>query len=674
MKAKIFALLSYLLVSIISISCSDDNRESQFAEDNNISGSKWTLINWDYSLGDDYIGLHDETYNFFFYSQTEGVFYYGKKDNYSDQGSSNMRVACHFNYEVNGEEILLEYITDMFLNTTRLKLNGDILLADHLEFEKGNISYTDNQWLNTIHGTTGSCFWYSDMNGKLWIIGEGAMANYASYQTTPWAKNNRTPDKVIVDEGVTTIGSYAFANPSITDVEMPDRSLEQVGDGAFKGSLIKTIWMSQSTTMIGKEAFANCAYLKDINIPENIETIGEYAFSGCALNEFQLEFGTNLRMIGNFAFEGGKASYLSFAEGVQSISTGAFAGDFCGISKELILPNSLTTIGATVFEGPYKKIIIGTGITEIGEKAFISGATSGEMYVNLSTPPSVGDNIIVERTNWSSAESRWILYVPKGCKSAYSNKSPWNKFKSIIEDSSLDGGNANNNNENGNDDDNGDDGGNSQVKVDYENLSYIADGKTYKMILVDGGTLPPFYMMQTEVPVLGYIQIGDTYIGAIDANADQCIIKSELRKFITKLNEATGLEFRLPTEAEWKFAANGGAKSKNYAYSGSDDIDDVAWYKSNSSGPHDIATKQPNELGLYDMSGNYSEVCSDDPVGIDGRTYGGCWKYTASDCTPSSWKSGNTSANKIPGTSIKELNAVDGRYITVRLVYSIPEE
>ena len=66
--------------------------------------------------------------------------------------------------------------------------------------------------------------------------------------------------------------------------------------------------------------------------------------------------------------------------------------------------------------------------------------------------------------------------------------------------------------------------------------------------------------------------------------------------------------------------------------------------------------------------------CSDDPLGIDGRTYGGCWKYAASDCTPSSWKSGDSSANKIPGTVyIKELNAVDGRYITVRLVYSIPE-
>ena len=673
MKTKFSTLLSCLLLTLVTLSCSKDEGKPNYEHDRNLVGSKWTLTNWDYSLGDDYIGLHDETYKFFFYSQTEGAFYYGRKDNYSDQGSSRQRVACHFKYNVDGNDILLEYITDKLLYTTKLHLNGDILSAGQLEFTKESISYTDNQWLNTVHGTTGACSWYSDMNGKLWIIGEGAMADYASYSVTPWAKNNRTPNKVIVNEGVTTIGSYAFANPSITDVEMPDMSLEQVRDGAFKGSLIQTIWMSQSTTTIGKEAFANCGYLKYINIPESLMSIGENAFSGSAINEFKLEFGSSLRTIGNFAFEGCKASYLSFAEGVQSISTGAFIGDFCGISKELLLPNSLSSIGATVFEGTYKKIVLGTGVTNIGENAFISGAKSGEMYINLSTPPSAGNNIIVERNSWTSAESRWILYVPKGCKSAYSNKSPWNKFKSIVEDNSLEGGGENNDKESENDDDNGGDGGNSQVKVDYKNLSYIADGKTYKMILVDGGTLPPFYMMQTEVPVLGYLQIGDTHIGTIDTNADQCIIKSELRKFITRLNEVTGLEFRLPTEAEWKFAAKGGAKSKNYAYSGSDDINDVAWYKGNSSGPHDIATKQPNELGLYDMSGNYSEVCSDDPVGIDGRTYGGCWKYTASDCTSTSWKSGNTSASKIPGTSIKELNAVDGRYITVRLVYSIPE-
>lgn len=211
------------------------------------------------------------------------------------------------------------------------------------------------------------------------------------------------------------------------------------------------------------------------------------------------------------------------------------------------------------------------------------------------------------------------------------------------------------------------------IKVDYKNLSYSIDGKQFKMILVDGGSLPAFYMMQTEVPLLGEFKIGNISIGRIDSNGDNCIIKAELRTFINKLNDATGLDFRLPTEEEWKFAAKGGVKSNNYTYSGSDDINDVAWYSGNSSKIQDIALKQPNELGFYDMSGNYAEVCSSEPLNIDGRTYGGCWKYAASQCTSSSYQSGNTSTSKIPGTSIKEKNAVDGRYITVRLVYSSPE-
>ncbi len=193
------------------------------------------------------------------------------------------------------------------------------------------------------------------------------------------------------------------------------------------------------------------------------------------------------------------------------------------------------------------------------------------------------------------------------------------------------------------------------------------------MILVDGGYIPSFYMMRTELPLSGYFYIADTYIGVIDTNRDNCIIKAELKNFINKLKDATGLEFRLPTETEWKFAAKGGAKSQGYTYSGSNDINEVAWYKGNSSGINDIATKQANELGFYDMSGNYAEVCSDDPVGIDGRTYGGRWNYEASDCTTTSWDSGDTSTGFIPGTTIREYNAVDGRYITVRLVYSVPE-
>lgn len=203
-----------------------------------------------------------------------------------------------------------------------------------------------------------------------------------------------------------------------------------------------------------------------------------------------------------------------------------------------------------------------------------------------------------------------------------------------------------------------------KIKVDYENLSYSIDGDVYKMILVDGGVLPAFYMMQTELPLLGSFQIANTLVGPIDTNSDNCISKAELRKFIRKLNEITGLEFRLPTESEWKFAAQGGSKSQGYTYSGSNNIDDVAWYSGNSSSVHDIAEKQPNELGFYDMSGNYAEVCSSDPVNIDGRTYGGCWKYSAANCTPTSWRSGDDSR--------EDQNKVDGKYITVRFVYSIP--
>lgn len=157
-------------------------------------------------------------------------------------------------------------------------------------------------------------------------------------------------------------------------------------------------------------------------------------------------------------------------------------------------------------------------------------------------------------------------------------------------------------------------------------------------------------------------------------NMDGTVTKYEFRNFIGKLREVTGLNFRQPTPDEWQFAAQGGSKSSNYTYSGSNTIDEVAWYSGNSnSAEHAIATKKPNELGLYDMSGNYAEVCSTDEYDVDGLIYGGCWKDAAKDCTVTSYKQGPKSSDNIPGTKVKELNAYDARYIAVRLVYSVPE-
>ena len=168
-------------------------------------------------------------------------------------------------------------------------------------------------------------------------------------------------------------------------------------------------------------------------------------------------------------------------------------------------------------------------------------------------------------------------------------------------------------------------------------------------------TLSSCYIGQTEVTQELWTAVmgsNPSWFKGEGANLPvECVSWNDCQEFIEKLNAITGRCFRLPTEAEWEYAARGGNKSRGYKYSGGDDIDAVAWYSDNSGlKTHAVATKSANELGIYDMSGNVWEWCQDwyggyssaaqtnptGPTSGSGRVYrGGSWNDYAKFCRSS---------------------------------------
>lgn len=162
-----------------------------------------------------------------------------------------------------------------------------------------------------------------------------------------------------------------------------------------------------------------------------------------------------------------------------------------------------------------------------------------------------------------------------------------------------------------------------------------ASGVEFKMIPVAGYSDGFFLMAETETTEALYKSVNGT---SSTSQLPTTGYFSEYASFIEKLNNETKLNFSLPTSSQWLYAAKGGNKSQNYTYSGSNTPGDVAWYAANCSQKQKVKTKAPNELGIYDMSGNVAELVADRYVSNYNYSYfGGSWADKATNITRASY-------------------------------------
>ena len=465
---------------------------------------------------------------------------------------------------------------------------------------------------------------------------------------------------------VTYLTQNDFHNyEGVTEIDVPAEVVYQgnsytvtkIGDNAFNGCPnLQRVSLASTVTSVGRWAFDSCNKLEDIDLG-SVKKIGRAAFQYDKILQ-SITIPEGVECLDSLLFQSCiSLTNVNLPTTLNKIQRSAFYG--CTNLTSITLPQSLKSIEDAAFS-TCKKLVsirIPLSVESIGQKVFY-GCDSLRSIYSCSAPSGIeADENLFDGLDTTQVR----LYVPTRYAGDYIATSPWNHVLIFtLDEEDVDGDGVVSSVDitaiyncllNGDDtfgrtlDVNGDGICSSvDITILYNLLlnggspdveEFDVGGITFKLVKVKKGAFvmgegkdgenvnnfhnvtlsKDFYIGETEVTQeLWQAVMGDEHeFGFPGAKKPAHGLSwNDCMSFIAKLNTLTGHNFRLPTEAEWEYAARGGNKSSGYLYSGSDDIDKVAWYQGNSQSQiYDVASKPCNELGLFDMSGNVTEWCSD---------------------------------------------------------------
>lgn len=293
--------------------------------------------------------------------------------------------------------------------------------------------YSTRQWVtkfNTVDRTatayritkatlaSGTCgenlTWVLEENGTLTISGTGAMNEWEKSWETPWYSYQDNIKTVVIKEGATSIGGFAFSSlENLVSTTIP-KSVVEIGRAAFSSSGLISVEIPGNVKSIGVSAFAECANLSHLTIGNGVTNIAGGAFSDCtSLTEVVIP--DSVSNIGSYSFEGDtNLASLSIGKGVKDIGKCAF--DRCRSLSSVTIPDNVINIGEYAFEGATNltSVTIGSGVANIGALAFVSCNNLTEFKVSNGNESYLSQNGVL-----FSKDGKTLISYPAGKSETY---------------------------------------------------------------------------------------------------------------------------------------------------------------------------------------------------------------------------------------------------------------